>query len=295
MRHLSLLLATVAVIVAGSVIYNRVREDRWRPMPGGGTIRLLAVTYEQNPHFKTREVYSTAVLALYRGRWPVALGSPPLKVDPQYPRPRLAFGLATREIGEYSIFLQARYALLFGDEQLPGSGPTTDWNSEDRNKLVLAAVGFPFVPHTPLRLRLRVMRDGQSLDFDVANPCYDPNFSEWKAGPLPQTRMAGNLAITLRDLQVDRTKGGVGEPLFKYTLKPGFDIQSSDGAGRTNVSHQYAITNSFGEEIKDGAGYSHPVWKVQCKISPSGLKPDDDPNALSVDFFVKPPPPRDAK
>ena len=289
MRRLYYLLAVIAIMVAASLIYNHVRKDRWRPLPGGGQVRLLAVTYEKSPHFKTRGQMSKAVLALYRGRWPLALGSPPLTLDPSYSRPALAFCLVTRDVEEYKVWLQTNFSLIFGDAQLRSLQTKTSFNSADPNKLVLAAVDFPFAPHGPSRLRLRIERNGQSLDFEVANPCYDPHFAEWQAEPLPQTRKLGNMEITLRDFHVDvaRNRGG------RLTLKPEFSFRLSGAPDTKPFSHQDTITNSYGEEIKDWTGYSHPVWNIQCKVSPYGLEPTDDPNVVSVDFLVKPPPARE--
>jgi hypothetical protein len=170
MRRLSILLAIIGVVAVAILIYNREREDRWRPLPGGGKVRLLGVTYEKEVRYKT----GGSILDPLRGRagpWlDRFLGSPGLVVDFSFQQPDLVVWLATDYVPARGVLMVERSGVVND----PTLATEAFWHDEDhgKNGRALFGVAFAAALHQEPRLRIRVMKENQTLDLEAENPAY---------------------------------------------------------------------------------------------------------------------------
>lgn len=168
MRRIFYLLAVIA-IVATSLIYHRVREDRWRPFPGGGEIRLLTVTHGELNYADTDGAITRKLRRWLSPRWSRFLGPPPLICRLKCDHPCLVVWVVTRNVNrENARAFHGVLPTLLPEEDHRSLGVS----ATSRTDRELFAIMFASPPRKERHLHLRLEKDGQVLDFHLLNPRY---------------------------------------------------------------------------------------------------------------------------
>lgn len=194
MRRFSYLLAIVGIIVVGSIIYNRVRADHWRPLPGGGEIRLLAITYGTKNRFQTGGSFLEPLRSRLGPRWSRFFG--PIRLIAELPseEPTLVVWFAARTRRE--LMLDNKQGL---------------WNraalSTDNTGHALIGVTVDPAFATERRLLIRVVKKGPPLEFDAGNPHASSAGAPSTSPPVPS-----GLALVLNVYEAEYATAVPGKP-----------------------------------------------------------------------------------
>jgi hypothetical protein len=164
---LALLGALLIAVIVGAIAYNRTREDRWRPLPGGGEIRLVAVKHEGpgGVHFKTKQSILEPLRSRLGSRWDSLLGPPAMEIHDWVGEPTVLVWFQIRNrTGAY--WYQNPFQLVRGDRLDEGR-----WGfSATQGDMNLAGMIFPDDCRNEPRLHIRYSAADGTIDFDIANP-----------------------------------------------------------------------------------------------------------------------------
>ena len=164
-RRLPLLFALIIALIVGSIFYNRTREDRWRPLPGGGEIRWIAVTHEKPPSV----AFTTKPPFLHPWRkhlspWLRHLISPaPLEGGGSQSKPAVFVWFRLRNVPDVET---VSFLLVRGDQLVH---PRSSFGAS-RPDEKFVGVEFNDECRSQPRLLIRCTTNAGSIDFDIANP-----------------------------------------------------------------------------------------------------------------------------
>lgn len=155
--------------------------------------------------------------------------------------------------------------------------------------MALQSCYFPLIPRTERRLHLRLMADGETLDFDTPNPSYATGFPVWKAEPLPQSRTVAGVEITLRSLRAGVTESD--SAASNWVVIP--EVECRIGGQRIEKGPHYRVSFSdlSGNRWNDTAIFSQPVWKLRIVVTGILNVYVGHDKPYTAEFFVKPPAP----
>ena len=286
MRRLPHLLACLAALAAGLLVYKYTRDDGWRRLPGGEEVRLQAVTYEKEPHIEVRAPLFRRLFMGHGSLRERLSAAPMLEGGYSLPKPVLVFWFLSRGPYDALQHIDVQAAIIMSDGQKIDCFGSM--HSEDSG-ILLHSFKARLAPRADRRLHLQVTKGGEALDFDVPNPCYSTDFPVWKAEPLPQKRTVNGVGATLRSLQTEVINYGGGDSRWSFfpEIEYRFNGVPIDGVETRAVEFSDPLGNS---DPYIGI-FSQPVWKVSVAVDLPRAIPNPDNKHFAFEFFVKPPAP----
>ena len=269
------LLAVLAFIVV-MVLAERSRAalHAWRPLPGGGEFRLLAITHGVR-HSVSLDKFPLA--DRLRAAWKARSLSPltdhvgARSATYSSGRPSLRFWLEARNLPKSEPpFCDG--ALVLPDGQIfrvrgrfgsmSGSGGVTVFSE---------SMEFPFIPARAKKLRFDVRINETPFVFKAPNPAYRTDLPVWKADPMPQTKRHGNVAVTLGGVNVflpqSRDRLAWGLALADWYAQPLWTIKHGEFPGDRSHRISAVFEDPGGNSSSYAALFSERVWKVRATIT----------------------------
>ena len=252
------LLALLALVATTLIVRSREGWRAWQALPGGGEVRMLAVTHgtehsieQPGPTWRerVRKAWQT------RSFRPLApRPAPPMRTTTK--TPSLVFWLEGRNLpgaARSPWALHPDADLVLPDRQ--AFAGTVDFAGLARTTAQWA-VEFPLLPARSERLRLITRWKGAQREFDVPNPAYRTDLPVWEAEPLPQTKRHGDAAFTLRSVNVVAVQSirEGAEALVLWRAQPLWAVTHRAGRGDPFYEINTVFEDSVGNVSRgDGA------------------------------------------
>lgn len=216
MRRLYYLLAAIAIIAAGSLIYTHFHDEGWRSFPGGGEIRAFTVTYGNEAHVKAGTSLLTPLRDWLGPRWGRFLGKGPVAGNVAFPQPGLVVWFVTRRISPKpaTFLIGVQENLVLGDKQMRGTNFITVDNGGDQ---LLIGVMLDDVARTQPHLRIRWSKGERVSDCEIENPFFLPT-KPIDSGSKASTPSAGQLGASMLSGQLVPGKPGFVTSPYASTM-----------------------------------------------------------------------------
>ncbi len=252
---------------------ERKGKEKWQPLPNGGEIAFRGVTYGLRHEMSFSAVPFKKKLknAAKARSWR------PLFVKPDTTEfsggniPSLGVWFVVR--GRAGILSPQKWELYLPDGQVYYS---SGGGGSQINEEYLTPSIFYVIPFTAEKIKVAGVFDNKRFEWEIPNPTYDPNRRATEsAEPPPQTREAGGLQITLREIKLE----SVTYPPTNWRAEPVFKIFSNG----EDVTKRFSMS----PQISDGALLSAPAWKIKTRISRTNRYPFTAEEVQWVGTFEK--------
>jgi hypothetical protein len=273
----------LAVICFGSakVLHEHEPVARW-PLPDGTELRLEYVTYGTHHVIPGagKIIAWLAAVAHHRFSPRVPYYNAEYTCDTATPRPVLWFTCSDLRTGEFSIGHIASAELV----SEPGIYRYATLNGRLEKPLPTFNFQVPSYNRREPTFRVRIKTTAKTFDIDVPNPVFGTIFPEWVPKPLPQTQRVGKYEITLRSLDLIRSRYGW------IQTNPVFELLES-GLPAEGIQIQAAFSDATGNSEGQGSQLdfpllTEPAWKVSATLSRAdNLKVE----LGTAEFIVAPP------
>jgi hypothetical protein len=257
--RLGSLLFSVGLFAFCAVLLTQ--REPWRPLPGGGEVRLVKVAYGETLEISDGGLKADDLRDWLGPTWSRLLGPYPNSSGTRFGEPTLAFAFCTRGLNGNLVLQNAQCEIDMPDGQMlvgrfGGGGGVTGGTMTESGT-------FEITPFSERRLRMRLQVDGQILHFDVRNPIFRNKGAAWKAVPLPQTHTVDGIEITL-----DRVVGEWAEDDSRsssaWVARADFSVGIDGKAAGDWVDCAPTFSDPLGNESSLAVLFSQPVWKVHC-------------------------------
>jgi len=281
-RLLLVALAVVLAVFAGAWLLRMWAEARnpRKPLPGGGTARVYAVTHEEGSHHielprqPLTERLRAAMNVNERSLESFLEELADVRSSGRaagYGGPTLMLWLQTE--GRANPPNIAKVELVLDDGQVARGHSERSGSAGDFQYL---SASFPLVPHRQKKLRFRLEMDGGTLEFVAANPAYLKKLGVWQPQPLPQTQRVGEVEVTLRDLRwVPSISDWPGEN--PCVVEPSWLTRVQGVQNAEALSEEVQILDAGGNVKMDLGILSEPAWKVRATFTRTRRYPFHDP------------------
>lgn len=251
-------LALAGAIVLGVALYPR--GEPWRPLPGGGEIKLLRLAYEETSKVREPGIAFYPLRQWLGPKWERLLGPQPMETSVGWGAPTFAASFLCRgRDGKLGLEFASCEIDLPGGQTLRSGFH----NSGSLDGQTFEPAAFEIAPFSEKRLHLRVEVRGETLHYNVRNPAYVRKRAAWKAAPLPQTHTVEGVEITLhRVIPVETHEWAAGSP---WAARAEFSARMKGKDVSTWMRWNPTFCDPVGNESLYTAIFSEPVWKVRCR------------------------------
>jgi hypothetical protein len=298
---------TGIALVIGPVSHPVARGLQERTMPDGTILVLEKVTVGTTHHFEWQRKQSFAdwVGGNWSGKQTANASAPGEAIVVWFSRRDAATGAcldvdwwlrsaAVNDGGEEIDDDNAGRDSFFphGGSGLSGSRPFSAEAPGKYDSIVAHSSLRPF-RHSGDSFKLRVynVRDEVVAEFDVPHSVAT-TLPVWTAEPLPVTKKAGDLDVTVMDLAVELDEYRDGSRMrTRYTVKPVLRVLRDGQVEGSRSSHEIEFEDAFGnsgDQWDCRLSFSEPAWKLKIKFWPGEAAPAEPTNEWSLPRIALP-------
>lgn len=253
------------VLLGGGVwlLLQLLREQgtsEWQTLPGGGDVRLLALTKGpvHRPRLPGPLITTQQIRDAIRTRsWiPLTQNRNP-NVSNRSGKIDLCVWLEMQGSKSLPTPNHAKIVLTDGRAFTQLGGTSSGFQTS-----LFASSSFVYVPYRERTVHYVCDLEGKRFEFSATNPFYRNDLPVWKGLPLPQTKLNEDIELTLRELVVKRAEPFQRRQNTEWIATPKWSIKK----GGENADSWFRIGVSFedpsGQKVRDCGLFNEPVWKV---------------------------------
>jgi len=269
MKKLALLFAGTLVILAlGCFLVVRAEREsgrEWRALPGGGEVRIYAVTHGLKHEIQAPRLPWMRRLrgSLHARSWPALRnawrGETGSASSGGGQVPSLMVWLQVRGRPDYMIMSEAE--LRLPDGQIFRSRGKSGGSGGDFKH---TQTTFYVVPSRAQTLHFVAMLDKERFEFTLRNPAFKRSSPTWQALPLPQTQQVGDVSLTLRALALEPARAWDAS---QWVVRPSWTLTVGGKPVKDWFSIEWEYLDEIGNRFWDCGLLSEPVWKVRAVVT----------------------------